>query len=290
MARLTDAIISKGKAYAQPAPALNIARGGQQGYIPRFGAIGQDGKLYEEWVNAHLYIKQNVIPMVLRYPRFLDYMPDKKYWIAGYKSMMEEHPISIDGLNTGLTVSTDEEAVGGGGEYMEEPTDVKRNRSQLSYQIPDKGGKSLQRMLDFIIRYGMKDPDTKKPLVSQFFDTERDIGMYTPDFYTGMCIFIEPDLTHQYAIDAWLCFNMFPKGTGDRTGSRNLVNAGEKNVLSIEFSSITMNNEAVISLANKLLKKTLILKSIPDTDIITPIQDVDPSVAAIDGGFNRASK
>lgn len=287
MARLTDAIVAKGKAYAGSAPALEIGRGGQMGYMPRFGTVGADGKLYEEWINAHLYIKQNLIPLVLRYPRFFDYMPEKQYWIRGYKSMIEEHPISIEGLSSGLTVETDEEAVGGGGEMMEEITDVKRERSQISMTIPDKGGKSMLKMIDAIIRYGMKDPDTKRPLVSQFFKTVEDIGMYTPDFYTGMCIFIEPDVTQQVVIDAWLSFNMFPKGTGDRTGRRDLKSPGEKNNLSIQWSSITMNNEAVVILAQKILDQLTVLKKIPDKDLLPPIDRIDPSVANADSGFNR---
>ena len=287
MSRLKEAIVAKGRAYAGSAPALEIGRGGQFGYMPRFGKIDSDGKVYEEWVNNHLYIKQNVIPIVLRYPKLYDFMPDKAYWIRGYKAMLEDHPLTIEGLTSGLTVETDEEAVGGGGEFMEEITDVKRERTQLSFTIPDKAGKAIQKFIDATIRYGMKDPDTKKPLVSQFFNTLNDVGIYTPDFYTGMCMFIEPDVTQQVVVDAWLCFNMFPKGTGERTGRRDLKSPGEKNNLSIQFTSITMNNEATQIFAQKLLDQLTVLKKIPDTDLLTPTDRIDPSVEAIDSGFNR---
>lgn len=287
MARLTDAVLAKNRAYATTGPAIDLRYGGQGGYLPRYGSVAGDGKIYEEWVSNHLYVRQNIIPVLLRYPKFFDYMPDKQYYISAFKSIMEEHPISIEGLNTGITVETDEEAVGTSGEQMEVPTGTKRNRSQISITVPDKAGKVIQKFYDIYIRYGIADPDTQKPLVSQFINTEKDIGIYTPDLYTAMMLYIEPDITHQVVNDAWMCFNMFPKGNGDRTGTRDIKSTGEMNRLSIEFTSITLNNIAVIQFAQRVMSQLMILRSIPDTDILPPINNIDPSVEAISTGFGR---
>lgn len=290
MSRIYDAVLAQNKAYSTHSPAMDVRYGGQQGYMPRFGLKDKNGKYWEEWVSNHSYIKQNIIPIVLRYPKFFDYMPDKAYWIAGYKALLEEHPISIEGLSTGITVETDEEVFGGGGEYMEEPVDSKRERSQVNIQLPDKAGRSFQKLLNCIIRYGIKDPDTKKPLVSQYFDTLKDAGgIYTPDFYSGVVLFIEPDVTQQVVIDSWLCVNFFPKSDGDRTGRRDMKSPGERNVLNIQFASITMNNEATLILGDHILKQMTRLRKNPDLDMTPPLGDIDPAVKAVEYGFNRNS-
>lgn len=288
MSRITDAVLDKTGTYADSRPALDLTKGGQNGWMPKIGFLGDDGKSYEEWISNHAYIKKNVIPVVLRYPRFMDYMPESDKWKATYKALIELHPLSIEGLTSGLTVEVDEHAVGGAGEMQEELTDVKRARSTISMTFKEKAGKSIQKFLDYVIRYGMMDPDTKKPLVTKYF-TEDALaamgGIYTPDFYTGTVLFIEPDTTHKVVVDAWLSSNMFPKGNGDRTGKRNLTEAGEAPELSIEWTSITMNNEAVLGLADTILKSLNVIDKIPDTDLTLPSQKVDESIAAADTGF-----
>lgn len=289
MSRITDGILGKGTAYAGSSPALDLAFGGQQGYMARIGLKGQDGKHYEEWINNHAYIKQNVIPVVLRYPLFFEFMPEKDKWIATYKALIEDHPLTIDGLQSGLTVETDEHAIGGGGEFQEEITDVKRTRSNLSFTFKEKAGKSIQKFLDFVIRYGYKDPDAKKPLVTRYMDVNdaKVGGMYTPDFYTGSVLFIEPDITQQVAVDAWLCSNMFFKGNGERTGKRDIKTAPEAPELTIESSSITMNNEAVMELAQSVLSSLTVTKQVPDVDQTLPTTQIDEAVKAQSAGYDR---
>lgn len=131
------------------------------------------------------------------------------------------------------------------------------------------------------------DPDTKRALVAQYITDINTIGgMYTPDYYTGTVLFIEPDITQKVVVDAWLCTNMFPKGNGDRTGKRDLRSAGETPELSIEFTSITMNNSAVMTLANKILSSLSVLSKLPDTGIVVPSSEIDSTLAAAKGGFN----
>jgi len=288
MSRITDAVLDKTGTYAANRPALDLTHGGQQGWMPKIGYIGADGKHYEEWISNHAYIKKNVIPVVLRYPRFMDFMPESDKWKATYKALIELHPQSIEGLTSGLTVEVDEHAVGGAGEMQEELTDVKRARSTISMTFKEKAGKTIQKFLDHVIRYGMMDPDTKKPLVTKYL-TDANMatigGIYTPDFYTGTVLFIEPDTTHKIVVDAWLSSNMFPKGNGDRTGKRNLTEAGEAPEITVEWTSITMNNEATLVLADKILKTLNVIDKIPDTDFTLPSNQVDSAIAKQDTGF-----
>jgi hypothetical protein len=285
--RITDAILGKGSAYAGHSPAINLAHGGQNGPMARIGVVGTDGKNYAEWISNGAYIRRNVIPIVLSYPKFFDLMPDKDKLIEGYKAMIELLPLSFDGLSSGLTVETDEHPVGGAGEMQEEITNVTRARSTLSFTYKDKQGKAIQKFLDLIIRYGYMDPDVKKPLVTQFItDISKVGGMYSADYYTGTVIFIEPDITQKVVVDAWLCTNMFFKSNGDRTGKRDIHSANEVPEYSIESACITMNNEAVFTLADKILTSLTVLNKLPDTGIAVPSNEVDATIAASKTGFN----
>jgi hypothetical protein len=284
---VADAILQKGSVYAGHGPAANLIYGGQNGPMAKIGMKGPDGKNYDEWISNQAYVRRNIIPIVLRYPKFFDFMPDKDKWIATYKALIELHALTIDGLSSGLSVETDEHPVGGAGEMQEEITNVTRARSTLTFTYKEKSGKAIQKFLDYLIRYGYMDPDAKRPLVSQYITKVADISnMYTADYYTGTVIFIEPDITQKLVVDAWLCTNMFFKGNGDRTGKRDVHSAGEVPEYSIESSCITMNNEAVFTLADSILSSLTVLTTLPDTGIVVPSSGVDSALAATKTGFN----
>ena len=291
MARIKEAVLSKNNVYAGTSPALNLLYGGQNGILPKIGQVGPDGKSYDEWISNHAYIKKNVIPVVLKYPKFFDLMPDTQKWIDTYVTLLELHPLTIDGLTSGLSVTFDEHPVGGSGEQQEELTNVERARSNPSFTFKEKAGKSIQKFLNMYIRYGMMDPDVKKPLVTSLsgFDISKVGGMYTPDYYTGTVLFIEPDTTHKVVVDAWLCSNMAPKTDGDRTGKRDIRSAGEVPEYTIDFTAITLNNDSVIGFAQTILDKLTKLSQFPDLvpsnfgsgeGIVLPSKEVDPNVTA----------
>jgi len=274
MSKITDSIFDKNTAYAGHSPALDLKYGGQDGYMSRIGRVGDDGKYYSEWISNQAYVKNNIIAVVMKYPKFFDYMPDAEKLIAAYKALIELHPLTIDGLTSGLTVETDEHPVGAAGEMQEEITKVTRARSTVSFTYKEKAGKSIQKFVDMIIRYGYMDPDVLKPLVIQYMDDFKDqIKLYTPEFYTGTVLFIEPDITKTTVVDAWLTTNMFFKGNGDRTGKRDIRSAGELLDLTLETSGITLNNESILGLADDVLGNLSILNLTPDTTLIGDVKD-----------------
>lgn len=288
MARITDAVLNKEEVYAGSAPALNLRYGGQNGNFARIGMVGPDGKNYDEWISNQSYVQRNIIPIVIRAPKFFNYMPNPQKWIDAYKALIELHPMSITGLTSGLTVSVDEHAIGGAGEMQEEVTDVKRARSNVSMTYKEKAGKAITKFLDYLIRYGMMDPDTKKPLVANFIKNIDDIGgMYTADFYSGTVLFIEPDVTQKVVVDAWLTTNMFPKANGERTGKRDIHSAGDSPELTIEWGGITMNNEVVTTMAEGILQNLTVINKLPDTDMQTSASEIDADVAATQPGYNE---
>lgn len=290
MARIKDAVLQENEVYAGHSPASNLRYGGQNGYFAKIGTIGQDGKNYDEWISNHAYVQRNIIPIVIRAPKFFDFMPEPKKWIDTYKALIELHPLTITGLTSGLTVTTDEHAIGGGGEMQEEITNVMRAKSSINMTYKEKAGKAIIKFLDYCIRYGMMDPDTKKPLVANFMSNISEVGgMYTPDFYTGTVLFIEPDVTHKVVVDAWLCTNLFPKSNGERTGKRDVHSAGNAPELSIDWGGITMNNEAVLLMADKILANLTVLDTIPDTDMVLPNSEIATDVESSQVGFNETT-
>lgn len=292
MGRLVEAVLREDRAWNRTVSGLDPRYGAQDGYIPRFGTIDPNtNQLAEEWVSAQPYIKQNVIPVLLRAPKFFKYMPNPDIWIAGYKAIMEEHCKAITGISSGITVEVDETEIGGSNEVFEMPTGAKREQTRINTTIVDTAGRSIQRLLEDIIRYGMVDPDVKKPLVSLYMDVRRELqGVYTNDMFGSAMLYIEPDVTQQVVTNAWLCVNVWPKSGGEVTGRRDLRQAGEKNEMSIDWASITMNNYAVIAFAQKTLNQMSYLSVNPEYGMVVPMDSIDPDVSASNFGFNRKQR
>lgn len=269
--------------------SLNLTYGGQHGYWARLGYKDKTGKTYAEWISNHAYVKRPMIPILLDYPKgFNLFKGEADLWKSNYKALLELHPLSIEGLNTKLNVDFDEHAVGKAGEMQEEVVNVTRNRSTLTFTFKEKAGKSISKFIDKYIRYLIMDPDTKRALIGNQINDITDIGgIYTPDFYAGTMLFIEPDPLGKSVIDAWLCCNMIPKETPDRIGQRNENGAGSLLDVSLEFTCITMNTEAVLIFAEHILNKLGILKMIPDLDMTLPDDRVHPDLEATNTGFDR---
>jgi len=284
MSKLKDAILASHKAYAGHSPVLNLAYGGQNGHMNAIGRAGSDGTgNFSEWISNQAYVKQNIIPVVMEYPKAFDLMADSQMWIDTYNAIMTLHPLTITGLTSGLTVEFAEHAVGGAGEMQEEISKVSRARSTLNKTYKEKSGKSIQKFIDMVIRYLYSDPDMDKPLL---FSGAAGIanpvkvsalsggGMYTPDYYTGTNLYIEPDISQQQVVDAWMVTNIMFKSNGDRTGKRDIHSARETTDLAIDFTGITMNNESVLRLADSVLKGLNVLNASPD-NVTLPV--VSPS-------------
>jgi len=275
MSRLTDAVLASNKAYAGHAPVMDLTFGGQNGRNAAIGRIGADNKThYAEWISNQAYVRQNIIPVVLSYPKAFDLLGDAKAkMIDTYNALMTVHPMSIEGLQSGLSVEFAEHAVGAAGEVQHEITKTSRAVSTLSMNFNEKAGKAIQKFIDWNIRYLYSDPDVEKPLISNLYDFATAggaAGLYTPDYFTGTVLYIEPDVTQQHVVDSWLMSNIMFKGNGDRTGKRDIHSARETLDLSIECTGLTMSNENVDMLADTMLKQLNVLVTNPSVAMVLP--------------------
>ena len=273
MGRINDSLIN-GKAFARGTnnAMLNPAFGGQMGYAPDL----------REWVNNAAYVQRNVIPLLIEAPAFFQYLPDPNKWVAALRAMVELHPRTIDGLNMTLTVSTEETPVGGAGEVQEEYVDVKRTRSEPVFTYNDKYGRPFQRMLEYWITYGLMDPASKVANIGTLQNYPSDM---LPDRYAMTVLFIEPDPTHRTVIKSWLSTNMFPKGTGDITGRRDMNSALQLPELSVSFTALTQVGMGVDIFAQKMLDNINITNANPNMRSAF-VQEIAKDVMAVEQGYN----
>lgn len=286
--RITDAVLQKGALYSTRAPSLNLRYGGQHGHMPRVGSIGADGKSYQEWISNQAYVQRNVIPVLLTYPLFFDYMPpNRSTWIGMLKAIMEQHPLTIEGLNASISIETDEHSVGAAGEMQQEYTKVNRTRSEPSFTWQEKAGESITRFWEWYVTYGISDPDTGMANVRNYITQDDYSGIYTPDFYTFSMMFIEPDSLGKYVNRAWLLNNMGPTGTLEVNGKRDIKANGELKSISMTFSALSAPpSVAVNNMAERLLAAMNVINKIPEYDSVLPVSDINPAILKEDVGFD----
>ena len=245
MSRLTDAILAG--AYARPDPVnrpiLDLKFGGQHGWSPNL----------VEWVSNQGFTSRPLVCIVLEAPRMFTQMADSEKWIASYKALFELHSRSIEGFNAGLKVDTEEHPVGGAGEVQQEYVNVTRERTQPKHTFIEKYGRPIQTLLDYWIRYGMMDPDTKFALMGTM--NKPDVKDLLADWYTGTNLYIAPDPLHKRVDKAWITTNMFPLSNGDITAKRDLTSSQELLTLDIEFAGISATGLGVAKFAQEILDK-----------------------------------
>lgn len=271
--RYTDALLD-GRAFSRGTtnPMLNIKFGGQQGFGPDL----------REWVGNAAYVQRNVFAILMRAPRFFQSFDDSALWVECLRSLIELHPRTIEGLNRGLTVETDDTPVGGAGEVQEEFTNVTRERSQPVFTYNEKYGRPIQTFLENWITYGLMDPATKVANIGTLasgYPTDM-----LPDQYSMSVLFVEPDPTHRKVVKSWLSTNMFPKGTGEITGKRDLTAALTLQEISVEFTALTQVGLGVDVLAQRILDTINITNANPNQRAAF-LQEIAPEVAAATQGY-----
>lgn len=255
------------------AAMVDIRAGAQNGYISNIGTYV---------ANAN-YIPNQMFCLLLEAPRGFNYLPNPDVQIGYLKALVEEVAHSITGLQRGLEVEFVSVPVSGSGEIQEEVSDVKRPRSNPTFGIYEKEGRSVSYFLEQWITYLLMDPDAKYPMLSSIVSTGGPTDLLA-DYRSATMLFVEPDRQHKKVVNAWLCTNMMPHGTGDWTSRRNKNDAPNVVELSIQFTALTQTNYGVRAFAQRLLDKMNLLKVNPD---FRPayLSDIDPAVAAQKVGY-----
>lgn len=252
LSRIKEAIIPAGT-IPGAGETLDPTFGGQFGYSPRIGYVGEDGKNASEWISNQAYVRQNVIPILVQYPAMFDYMPNGDKLIAILKSIIELRPKTIDGLTSTLTLETSERPLGGSGIKQHEFVNVTIADNMVTKTYDEVAGKAINRFLTMMIEYGAMDPYTKHSKIGTL-DTWKG-GVFTADYSTFTVMYIEPDITGRRVEEAWLRAGMFPTSAGEVIGKRDLNSSKEVPEYSIEYTGFNMSNAAVRRLAQNMLDK-----------------------------------
>lgn len=243
MSRLTDAILQNNQAYAagRQNPMLDLTKGGQMGFAPD----------YTQWVSNQSYIRRNLFCLLVEAPRGFTYLQNGDKYTGVLKSLVELHALSIDGLNAGLEVETSETPVGGSGQMQQHFTNVTEARSNPVFRFDEKYGMPVASFFRSWITHLMMDPHSKVANIGTL-SGNKPTDMLA-DMYSATMIFIEPDPTHTKVVKSWLCTNMFPTGTGEIVGRRDLTAAGEQTTYDINFTALTQFGLGVDQFAQTLL-------------------------------------
>ena len=242
MSRLATAILQTGTAFSagHQAPMLDLQLGGQMGYAPDL----------TEWVSNQAYIRKNLICLLIEAPLGFKDLPNPEYWVGTLRSLVELHARSIDGLNATLEVDVSDTPVGGGGQVHHHFTDVKMTPSNVTFKWDEKYGMPVSTFLRGWITNLLMDPDTKFANLSTMGKKPADM---LADMYAATMLFMEPDPTHTHIVKAWLVTNMFPKTTGEITGTRDLTQAGEPLTHDVAFTGIAQYSLGVDAFAQQML-------------------------------------
>lgn len=253
MGRLSDAILSGAYSNSISRPMLDVSKTGYQGLAPDL----------TNWVSNQAHLDGQMICLLVEPPKMFNAMPNSEKWIASLKALFETHARNIDGMNAGLKVDTDEHAVGGGGEMHQEFVNVTRERSQPKFQFVEKYGRPIQTLLDYWIRYGIMDPETKYALLGTMNNNGPEVKDMLADWYTCTCLFIVPDPLHKTVDKAWLTTNMAPLGTGEIVGKRDLTTSKSILTLDVEFSGISQVGLGVNQFAQTVLDRINVMNADP---------------------------
>jgi len=267
MSRLTDALITGAYTRDVDRPMLDLRNGGQQGWSPNL----------TEWVSNQSYTSRPLSCIVLEVPRMFTVMPDSPKWIASFKSLFELHPRTIDGMQAGLKVDTEEHPVGGAGEQQQEIVNVTRERSTPKFTFIEKYGRPVQTFLDYWIRYGLMDPETKFALLGTM--NRAEVKDLLADWYSATCLFMVPDPIHKKIDKAWITTNMFPLSNGDITAKRDLTSGQEMLTLDIDFSGISQYGLGVNQFAQTILDNINTTNADPNMRA-SFVNRISPDVAA----------
>lgn len=275
MSRLAQTLLQPGQGYGagKQAPMVDLQYGGQMGYAPDL----------TEWVSNQSYIRKNVIPLLVEAPKAFSLLRDPNTLIGSLRAMVELHAMSVDGLQMGLEVETVETPVGGAGEMQEDFVDVKRTRSQVTFRWNEKIGMPIFSLHDVWIRMLMMDPNTKFAGIAALGARPEDM---LADQYSATMCFIEPDPSHTRVMKAWLGTNMFPKGTGEVVGRRDITQAGEQTSYDIQYSGIYQVGAGVDAFAQTLLDSISLTGANPQNRQAF-VDAISADVASMRTGYNQ---
>lgn len=223
-------------------PLIDPRMGGQMGFMPNF----------RELPSTTPYTRKPMIPILVQHPLFMDHIDGGQLLKDTLKVLVEEHPLSIEGINLTMTPEFAESAVGGAGQKVKIIQNMMLAESAPSFSYQEKYGKVLTRFFTFWKKVAMMDPETKFPQILHMGGANMPEEILE-NFMSMTMLFIEPDPTHRYVVEAALVSNMMPSSGIPREMARNLPDGDQALQFSMEFTGVTESTDAVFDFAQEVL-------------------------------------
>ena len=249
------------------APMINLAHGAQMGPSVDF----------RNFVSNTAYIRQHVQTFLIEAPRGCQDMDRPDLWVAAFKNLFELWPMAIEGLAAGLTVAAAETAAGGAGEMQQDPTNVTRARTELSYRWKDRYGSVVAKFIEAWITNFIMDPNTKYPRVIAAGVRPADL---LPDYYGCTLLNVEPDPTGTRVVRAWLTTNVYPLDGVTVEGSRDITQDKNEAEYTCRLAGLTQFGEGVDNFA-QLMLNSLNLTGLNANTQQAFVQSIDANVSAV---------
>lgn len=269
---ITDRIIDRNSDFAKGtiAPMANAFEAGQNGALLKLG----------KYVQSSNYVSKSVLPFVIEFPRWVEFMPDPDIYRRAIKSWFEVVS-RVEGLNKTLTAEFTETEIGSSGIRQFDVSRVIEQQSDITHSGTDKYGQPYKQLFSVWLRYGMFDPETRVPLISVINDSVTD---HMADMYCASILYVEPDPLMKYPQNAWLCTNMAPRSNGIDEGSKDLTQGGQTKELSIQMTSMQQTTYGVLQFAQTILDQ-MNRQGLNTYNRPAFLQDIDADVKATTGGF-----
>lgn len=235
--------LATNEAYArgQQGPITDLTNSGQMGYTV-------DIRYFH---GAADYTRRPVIAFLMEAPAGFQDLENPDKWVACLKALIELHPRTISGLDQTLEIDYAENPFGGAGEIMQTLAKVKRARSAPQFEWVEKIGMPIKNFWRGYILNLLGNPDTNVPeVVARGRSTP--YGLY-PDYISFTVMFVEPDPTQKFAVEAWLCTNMMPMQGPRIEGGRDITATPESVTHSMTFTCIQQVGSGVLKLAQEML-------------------------------------
>lgn len=246
MARVSPVYMERGDStpagYAQT-PVAHLLQGGQFGY----------SKNYRAWMNDHPFTTRPVITLLVEAPLFFKMLPNAQENISMLRSLVETVRTKWTGFQHKKVVNWDSKNFGADGQKYEFYTNVTVEYGQLSMSVWERPGMPIKRYLDFWIDMGLMNEETKYASIATVAGTEAYDAL--PDMYTMSMLAIEPDVTGRRVNQAWYCFNMAPRDSGDNEAQSDKENPATGRELNIGWTALFHYGYGVDLWAQTILDK-----------------------------------
>lgn len=222
-------VFASGSDYArgQGQGMIDISQAGTKQFAPDLSNIAGNSP----------YVRRNLIPFLVEAPPFFQYLDDPQKAVASLKAIIETHTRTIDGLTQTLSPEYAQVPYGGSGESISAATNVTRAPSNPSHGMFELQGRSITKFIEFWIRWGIADENTKVPLIV----SNGNVGAANYDATFAGCtiLYVEPDPTMTEVVDSYLCTNMQPSDAIPHESSKDASQIGQNLDLSITFTATT---------------------------------------------------